>query len=77
MIKEPNLKDFQDLQLNFDMISKGIRPEGMDFEKFKYYRKICKSLLDRRLKGEIVHISSVYGQPEGTGVTYVKSKELV
>ena len=43
MIKEPNIKDFQDLQLNFDMISRGIRPEGMDFEKFKYYRKITQA----------------------------------
>ena len=51
MIKEPNLKDFQDLQLNFDMISKGIRPEGMDFEKFKFLAadetlKVIKAFFD-------------------------------
>ena len=77
MIKEPNLQEYQDLQLNFDMISRGIRPEGMDFEKFKYYRKITQALLKRRLKGELVHVSTVQGLLKGKGVTYVKPKELV
>ena len=74
MIKEPNLQEYQDLQLNFDMISRGIRPEGMDFEKFKYYRKITQVLLKRRLKGELVHISTSLGLEKGSGVTYVKQK---
>ena len=77
MIKEPNLQEYQDLQINFDLISKGIRPEGMDFEKFKYYRKITQTLLKRRLKGELVHVSTVQGLLKGKGVTYVKPKELV
>ena len=77
MIKEPNLQEFQDLQINFDLISKGIRPEGMDYEKFRYYRKITQALLKRRLAGELVHVSTVQGLPKGKGVTYVKPKELV
>ena len=77
MIKEPNLQEYQDLQLNFDMISRGIRPEEMDFEKFKYYRKITQALLKRRLKGELVHISTSLGLGKGNGVTYVKPKELI
>ena len=74
MIKEPNLKDFQDLQLNFDKISNGIRHEGMDFEKFRYYRKITQALLKRRLKGELVHMSTSLGLGKGNGVTYIKQK---
>ena len=77
MIKEPNLQEYQDLQLNFDMISRGIRPEGMDYDKFRYYRKITQALLKRRLAGELVHISTFKGLPKGKGVTYVKPKELV
>ena len=71
MTKELNLKEYQDLQDNFDMISKGIRPEGMSMDKFRYYRKMTNALLKRRLKGELIHVSTVYQLPKGHGVTYV------
>lgn len=77
MIKEPNLQEYQDLQLNFDMISRGIRSEEMEYETFKYYRRLLNGLVKRRLDGELIHVSSTYGMPKGTGKTYIKPKEIV
>lgn len=71
------LKLQQDLIDNFELINKGIRPEGMEYETFKYYRKLLNGLVKRRLKGELIHVSSTYGMPKGTGKTYIKPKEIV
>ena len=67
----------QDLVDNFELINKGIRPEEMEYEAFKYYRRLLNSLVKRRLDGELIHVSSTYGMPKGTGKTYIKPKEIV
>ena len=62
---------------NFESINKGIRPEGMSYEAFKYYRKVLNKLLKKRLQGTLVHLSSTYGTIKGNGKTYIKPKEIV
>ena len=39
--------------------------------------QITQALLKRRLKGELVHMSTSLGLGKGNGVTYVKPNELV
>jgi len=72
MSNEVGINLQQDLIDNFDIINKGIRPEGMNYDTFKYYRRLLNGLLKRRLSGQMIHISSNLGMSKGSGVTYNK-----
>jgi hypothetical protein len=64
-----------------ELIFKGIKPEGIGQEMFKYYRYLANKWLKGRLKGTMFHISSDVVPIEGTKQfkkvtkTYYKSKE--
>lgn len=68
-------------QTEVDQIMRGERPEGMDYEKFKYLRSQVKKMQKNYLKGQIEHLSSWIEPVEGTKMyrrmykTYVKTKE--
>lgn len=49
-----------------DLISKGIRPDSMDYNIFKYYRKLANNYVKVYLKGKYKHVSSWIEPVEGT-----------
>lgn len=61
------------LMQSLDLISKGIRPSGVSQEKFKYFRKLIQQMEKNRKKGELVHLSKVYGDKHG--VTYINTSK--
>ena len=63
-----------------DLIFKGIRPEGMNFLIFKYYRSLANDWLKKRKKGYLFHESIKFEENDKEKFrkisnTYVKSKE--
>lgn len=66
-----------------DLVFNGIRPEGMDFEEFKFKRAYANKMFKTRLKGELFHKSSWLEPIKGTKYqrkrtkTYIKSVEDV
>jgi len=65
-----------------DLIFKGVRPEGMNFLIFKYYRSLANDWLKKRKKGYLFHESIKFeeiGKDKFRKIsnTYVKPKENV
>ena len=66
-----------------DQIMKGERPEGMDYQEFRFLRAEVNKMTKRRLKGEMFHKSYWIEPVEGTKTfikktkTYIKPKENV
>jgi len=64
-----------------DQIMMGKRPEGMDFEEFKYLRSQTNKMTKHRLKGYMFHKSSWIEPIKDTKnyvkktQTYIKPKE--
>lgn len=63
-----------------DLIFKGVRPEGMNFVIFKYYRKLANDWLKKRKRGYLFHESIKIEEIDKEKFkrisnTYVKSKE--
>ncbi len=60
---------------------RGERPEGMDFEKFKFLRAQVKKMQKTYKKGQVMHLSSWYEQVENSKMythktkTYIKPKD--
>lgn len=68
-------------QEDVDLIFKGIRPDNMEYEAFRYYRRIASAYYKQKLKGNFIHVSSWMEPIEGTKEfirktsTYIKPKE--
>ena len=66
-----------------DLVFNGIRPEGMDFEEFKFKRAYANKMFKTTLNGELFHESSRSEPIEGTKYqrkltkTYIKPREDV
>lgn len=62
---------------------RGERPEGMDFEKFKFLRALVKKMQKNYKKGQMLHLSSWLEPIEGTKYerrvtkTYIKPETNV
>jgi len=75
---EKTLKDLTDWQIT--QVMRGERPEGIEFDDFKKYRKDAKKLMKSYLSGKYIHISSQLVEIPGTKQfrkvtnTYVKPK---
>ena len=63
-----------------DLIFKGIRPDGMDYTEFKEYKNLLYKEMKKRLRGQLVFVSSIpeleNGKPTGKRLvkTYKSSK---
>ena len=53
VVTKPALSDEE-----VDLIFKGIRPEGMDYNVFKYYKKLTNVYTKQKLRGTFKHVSS-------------------
>lgn len=63
----------KELKIHYDDLSRGIRPKDMDYNTFRLYRTLIQSMQKQRLKGQIIHVSKIYGQLF-PGITYRKEK---
>ena len=76
VIEKPTLSDEV-----VDSIFKGIRPEGMGYNVFKYYQRLTNAYNKQKLKGTFKHVSSWIEPVEGTKEfvkktdTYIKGVE--
>ena len=71
VIEKPTLSDEV-----VDSIFKGIRPEGMGYNVFKYYQRLTNAYTKQKLKGSFKHVSSWLESIEGTKPTkYVKKTD--
>ena len=76
VIEKPTLSDEA-----VDSIFKGVRPEGMEYNVFKYYQRLANNYTKQKLKGTFKHVSSWIEPIEGTKdfirktSTYVKPVE--
>ena len=76
VIEKPTLSDEV-----VDSIFKGIRPEGMGYNVFKYYQRLTNAYTKQKLKGTFKHVSSWIEPVEGTKEfvkktdTYIKGVE--
>ena len=70
-------------QEQVDQLMRGERPEGMDFEKFKFLRALVKKMQKNYKKGQMLHLSSWLEPIEGTKYerrvtkTYIKPETNV
>lgn len=63
-------------QAEAESVLKGVRPEGMDFDVFRKYRKIMKQTIKGKLRGKLFWRSVGYNKKgEFAKATYVKPKE--
>ncbi len=57
MKEKENIKEVKITQEERDLIFKGVRPEGMNYEVFKQARKDLKRALKRYKGGQFKHVS--------------------
>jgi hypothetical protein len=57
-----------------DMITRGERPEGMDYEEFRKHRTLLKKVIQKYLKGRFIFISSDLFEEETPGGKRVMRK---
>ena len=64
-------------QEQIDLITKGVRPEDMDYEEFKTLRAEINKMLKGYLKGRVFHKSSWVEEIPGTKYIYKKTKTYI